>query len=101
MALFFYFSGCLTFFVIVSDVTDNEEVISGKEVLWDKIGLTTLRLPCLGQGLAGGEPGCVGWGQLGSSAYLSCSPDGSAGHLEAFSQAPRGLRRAVGEGFSL
>lgn len=66
MALFFYFSGCLTFFMFVSDDDDNnEEVILGREILWDKVGLPTLRLPCgLGEGLAGGEPCSVGWSQL-------------------------------------
>lgn len=100
MALFFYFSGCLTFFMIVRD--NNEEVILRGDVLWDKVGLPTLRLLCgLGEGLAGGETSSVGWSQLGSHAHLSCSPDGSAGRSEALSQAPRALRRAVGKGFAL
>lgn len=53
------------FFITVSDDTNDEEFISGREVLWDKIGLPVLRLPYgLGQGLAGGEPCSVGWSQL-------------------------------------
>lgn len=94
---FFYFTGCLTIFIIVND-DNNNEVIFRRETLWDKVGLPTMRPPCgLGEGgLAGGEPCSAGRNQLWR-AHPSCSPHDSAGHSEAFSQAPRALRRAVGE----
>lgn len=38
LELFFYFSGCLKFFMMVIDDTDDA-VTSGREVLWDTVGL--------------------------------------------------------------
>lgn len=74
LALFFYFSGCLKFFMIVNDDADDA-VTSGREVLWDTVGLLESAL-WLGKSPRGG----------GVKPTVKCAH--LPGHVEAFSQAP-------------
>lgn len=57
LALFLHFSGCLKFFLLVSN-DSKEAVVPGREVLWATVGLAE---GFLREGFAGGDSPSGGW----------------------------------------